>query len=262
MHADSGIPLRFDLTFPDLYARDGLARLDDAFLAELLECAPGLHAGLMAARRDPTCLAPKAASELIVELAPHVEDFVGRLFGIEAELKALQARHDALAPLRSVKRKFVQRRLAGKTVEHAKAIDAAKVAAELEAFLLGPITDASFAEHVERWLEDEPGHAEQLKLAADYAVWAVLTPEGKAKHPSNVVFGVPHKIDVLHLVPHASDAELIVCTGLFDDETEVPEDYDGQIAEWKSRKLPIARSTGRRSSSPRSAICGIATASA
>ncbi|MBN8996769.1 MAG: TIGR01459 family HAD-type hydrolase [Rhizobiales bacterium] len=43
----------------------------------------------------------------------------------------------------------------------------------------------------------------------------------------------------LHLVPHASDAELIVCTGLFDDETEVPEDYDGQIAEWKSRKLPM-----------------------
>lgn len=203
MHADSGIPLRFDLSFPDLYARDGLARLDDAFLAELLACAPGLHAGLVAARQDPTCLAPKAASELIVELAPHVEDFVGRLFGIEAELKALQARHDALAPLRSVKRKFVQRRLAGKTIEHAKAIDAARVAAELEAFLLEPITDASFAAHVERWLEDEAGHAEQLKLAADYAVWAVLTPEGKAKHPSSVVFGVPHKIDVLHLVPHA-----------------------------------------------------------
>lgn len=43
----------------------------------------------------------------------------------------------------------------------------------------------------------------------------------------------------LHLVPHAADAELIVCTGLFDDETEVPEDYDGQIADWKARKLPM-----------------------
>jgi NADPH-dependent glutamate synthase beta subunit-like oxidoreductase/NAD(P)H-flavin reductase len=207
MHADLEIPLSFGLSFADLHAREGLVRLDAEFLSDLLDRAPGLHAGLLAARRDPSCLTPRGTSELIVELGPYVEDFVGRLFGIEGELKALQAQHDALAPLRSVKRRFVQRRVAGKRVEQAKAIDAAKVAAELEAFLLEPITDASFAKHVERWLEDEAGHAEQLKLAGDYAVWAVLTPEGKARHPSGVVFGVPHKLDVLNLVPHAGRVE-------------------------------------------------------
>jgi HAD superfamily hydrolase (TIGR01459 family) len=37
----------------------------------------------------------------------------------------------------------------------------------------------------------------------------------------------------------ADIAELIVCTGLFDDETEVPEDYDPRFAEWKARGLPM-----------------------
>ncbi len=207
MHADTALSLGFGFSFPDLYDRDGLVRLDAAFLSDLRERAPEQHAALLAARRDPSCLDHKATGHLIVDLGPYVEDFIGRLFGIEPALNALRARHDALAPLRSVKRRFVQRRVNGKTVVYARAIDAAKVAAELEAFLLGPITDESFAEHVDRWLEDETAHSEQLTLAADYAVWAVLTPEGKAKHPSNVVFGVPQKTDYLHLVPHDETTE-------------------------------------------------------
>ena len=35
------------------------------------------------------------------------------------------------------------------------------------------------------------------------------------------------------------EAELIVCTGLFDDETETPEDYDGLLRELAARKLPM-----------------------
>jgi HAD superfamily hydrolase (TIGR01459 family) len=37
----------------------------------------------------------------------------------------------------------------------------------------------------------------------------------------------------------ADIAELIVCTGLFDDETETPEDYDGRFAGWRARGLPM-----------------------
>lgn len=34
-------------------------------------------------------------------------------------------------------------------------------------------------------------------------------------------------------------AEGVVCTGLFDDETETPDDYAGAIAEWAARGLPM-----------------------
>jgi HAD superfamily hydrolase (TIGR01459 family) len=37
----------------------------------------------------------------------------------------------------------------------------------------------------------------------------------------------------------AKDAELIVCTGLFDDETETPEDYEGLLQELAGRKLTM-----------------------
>ncbi|WP_435020657.1 FAD-dependent oxidoreductase [Tundrisphaera sp. TA3] len=196
------LSLKFGLSFEDLYRRDGLERLDAAFLGRLQESSPDLHARLEAARIDPSALAPKPSSALIVELAPYLEDFIAELFGIGAELKALQAHHEALAPLHAVKRRFVQRKVTGKTPADAMAIDAGSLTAELEAFLHGTLTEQSYADHVFGWMEKEEDHARQLKLAADYAIWAVLSPEGRKKHGKGVLFKVPHKLDMTRLVPH------------------------------------------------------------
>jgi NADPH-dependent glutamate synthase beta subunit-like oxidoreductase/NAD(P)H-flavin reductase len=191
--------LSFGFSFEDLYARDGLVRLDAVFLEHL---PPELRARLTAARENPASLAPKQSSDLIVELAPYLDDFIGELFHITPELRALQARHHELAPLYSVKRRFVQRKaLTGQTPEKALAIDGPAVAAELEAFLLEPLTERSYAGHVSRWLDAEAEHAEPLRAAALYAVWATLTPEGRKKHKSGVLFKTPHKLDPHHLVP-------------------------------------------------------------
>ena len=196
------LSLRFGLAFHDLYQREGLLKLDAAFLAELAEHSSTLHARLLAARDDQTTLTAKQRSELIVELAPHLEDFVGKLFGIDAELRELQVQHTELAPLYSVKRKFVQRKLAGRTTEQAQAIDPIAVTAELQAFINGPLTETSYVTNVAHWLEAADGEWKaQLELAADYATWATLTPEGKAKHGDGVLFRLPHKLDMAHLVP-------------------------------------------------------------
>ena len=196
------LTLSFGFSFEDLYKRDSLARLDEVFLGELKSASPELHAQLLAARADSAAMALKAKSELIIAVAPHLEDFVGRLFAIEKPLRELQARHNDLAPLYEVKRKFIfKKALTGQTAEKAAAIDGFRVGAELEAFTLEPITERSFADHVARWLEDETAHAEPLRLAAQYAVWATLTPEGKAKYHSGVLFRQPHKLDMMHLVP-------------------------------------------------------------
>ena len=196
--------LRFGLAFEDLYRRDGLLKLDGAFLEQLGERSPGLHARLESARAAPASLAPKAESELLVDVAPYLEDFLGQLFAIEAELLALQGRHSSLAPLHAVKRKFIQRRLVGRTAAQALEIDPLAVATELEAFTFEPLTELSYATHVAKWLDSEGDHEPQLKLAADYAAWAALTPEGKAKHRDGVLFKLPQKLDLLHLVPHGS----------------------------------------------------------
>jgi hypothetical protein len=175
--------------------------MDELFLSRLGETPSELRARVEAARSGPDALGPKQRSELIVQTAPYLEDFIGELFGITAELRDLQSRHHALAPLYAVKRKFVQRKaLTGMTPEKAAEIDGPKVRAELETFTDEPLSETSFAAHVEKWLADEAAHARPLALAAQYAAWASMTPEGKAEHRDGVLFRNPHKLDPYHLV--------------------------------------------------------------
>src|SRR5262249_57984684 len=110
-----------------------------AFVAHLAEADIGLHERLMTARRNPDVIERHHESSLLVDLAPHLEDFIGELFGIEAEVRALQARHHELAPLYSVKRLFVQRR-AVKAVKEAEAmaIDGPELARELDQLIGSP----------------------------------------------------------------------------------------------------------------------------
>ena len=181
--------LGFGIRFGDLYERDGLLRVDAAFLGFLGEVDAALRERLIAARdKAPS---GREESDLLVALAPHVEDFLAKLFGIESEAQALAERHNALAPLWSVKRLFVQRRAL-----HKVKLD------ELKDYQPGPARDElQFARQVTGWLKDEPAHQKELEEAARYAAWATLTPEGKARHRSGVLFKTPHKLDYMRLIP-------------------------------------------------------------
>jgi NADPH-dependent glutamate synthase beta subunit-like oxidoreductase/NAD(P)H-flavin reductase len=214
--------LAFDLRFEDLYRRDGLVRLDAAFVDALGTREPDLHRRLMAARAAPEQVAGKAESELIVALAPALEDFIGELFGIAADVGALKSRHDALAPLYTVKRLFVQRRAAKKYgAADAAGFDGDTLRAELAPMLApdpekltdfsdkimrpsqqssGALDELRFATHVDAWMQAEAEHAAALDLAARYAAWATHTEQGRALHKGGILFKLPHKVDPQHLV--------------------------------------------------------------
>ncbi len=178
-------------------------RLDARFLAFLAERDGALHGRLLAARAVPDDIAGKAESELILALAPELEDFLGELFGVAGELAEMRRRHDVLAPLYSVKRLFVQRRAAKKYPPDVAATfntDGA-LRREVEALIGGEVTELAFATQVERWMQSEAEHAAALDTAARYAAWATHTPQGQHAHKGGMLFRVPHKIDPLHLVP-------------------------------------------------------------
>jgi NADPH-dependent glutamate synthase beta subunit-like oxidoreductase/NAD(P)H-flavin reductase len=182
--------LGFGIGISDLYERAGLLKVDAAFLRFLAEADAALHERLLAARANPGALAAKAESELLVALAPHVEDFLPKLFGIEAEARALAEKHNELVPLYSVKRLFVQRRALHKVKPEDARPDGFAFTTELD-----------FARKVSEWLADEPAHAAELEGAARYAAWATTTPEGRAKHRQGVLFKAPRKLDFMRLVP-------------------------------------------------------------
>jgi len=206
MTAAATLRLAFGLEFTDLYARAGLARLDASFLAFLKDADAALCGRLAAARANPSQLAALAESDLLIALAPHLDDFLARLFGIEAEAQALAARHHNFAPLYSVKRLFVQRRALHKVKpEDAAAVDGAAAEQELRALFGGQFTELAFARHVTDWQKDEAANAARLELAARYAAWAATTAEGRKKHAGGVLFKAPRKIDHLRLVPLRTD---------------------------------------------------------
>ncbi|MFN2644254.1 MAG: FAD-dependent oxidoreductase [Burkholderiales bacterium] len=193
--------LRFGLSFPELYERDGLIKLDRAFLGFLASADRALAERLTAARANPPSGLPE--SQLLISLAPCVEDFIAQLFGIEREARALAERHNELAPLYSVKRQFVQRRALHKV----KPTDLDIFDAEAAATKLfgGEFTELDFARKVSTWLTNEGEHAAELELAARYAAWATTTPAGKAKHRAGVLFKTPQKLDYMRLVPVLTD---------------------------------------------------------
>jgi NADPH-dependent glutamate synthase beta subunit-like oxidoreductase/NAD(P)H-flavin reductase len=198
--------LAFGITFDDLYDREGLLKLDQRFLAELGRDDAALHERLGRARSDAGTLPAKQESELLLALAPHLDRFIARLFGIEAEVEALSARHHELVPLYGIKRQFVQRKaMHGFNPQEAGALDGAALARELERTFGEPLTELAFARHVSKWQKDEAAHAAELDVALRYAAWASLTAEGRARHGRGVLFKAPHKLDPQRLVPVVTD---------------------------------------------------------
>ncbi|MBI1394785.1 MAG: pyridine nucleotide-disulfide oxidoreductase [Betaproteobacteria bacterium] len=198
--------LGFEISFRDLHDRDGLLKVDQAFVQDLATDDPALAFRLAEARVDPESLDRKAESELLIEIAPHVEHFLARLFDVSDAVRTLAERHAELAPLFSVKRLFVQRKAANRhKAAEACGFDGPALRAKLEAFLGQPFTELAFARAVLDWQRDESAHAEALDTAMRYSAWAVHAPEGQTAHASGIVFRVPKKLDFMNLVPLQSD---------------------------------------------------------
>src|SRR5579863_5316367 len=141
LSASNQLSLAHGLAFEDLYSYGGLTRLDAHFLADLASTDLSLHSRLLEARANPAALSAKDRSELIIALAPHFEDFLGELFGIAHDLRALEARHNQFAPSLAFKRKFIQKKaISGVTKDQAVAIDGPALGAELEAWFGEPLT--------------------------------------------------------------------------------------------------------------------------
>jgi len=196
----------YGLTFDDLYRREGLVALDHHFLSSLRSRDALLHEELKRARAGHAALTHQQESELLLKLVPHLESFVARLFGIEAEVERLAARHHELAPLYAVKRQFVQRKALHKyTPQQAQEFDGGALERALAQAFGEPFTELAFARHVSRWQENEAADAAHIDAALRYAAWAVHTEAGRRRGRDGVLFKVPAKLDPARLVPVVTD---------------------------------------------------------
>jgi NADPH-dependent glutamate synthase beta subunit-like oxidoreductase/NAD(P)H-flavin reductase len=194
------------LSFADLYRREGLVRVDALFRERLARADSALHDRLQAARTDPAALTSKAESELLLVLAPHVDTFIGWLFGVSEELEALSDRHLELTPLFKVKRNFVQRKAMHRfKPEEAAALDGEALRGKLQSLFGEALTELAFARHVSEWQKDEAAHEAELLVALQYAAWAAHTDAGRTLHRAGVLFKAPRKLNPLQLIPAIHD---------------------------------------------------------
>src|SRR4051794_30949604 len=168
--------LAFDLHFADLYSVDGARSIDRRFHEYLRTADSALAERLDAARKSPDALDRKEEAALLIDIAPHVEDFLAKLFGIEADVHELEARHHECAPLFSVRRQFVQRKaMNAYKADVAATFDGASMRAALDRLLDGPPSlqafELAFAAAVTRWQVDEAANPGALDLAQRYAAW-------------------------------------------------------------------------------------------
>lgn len=197
----SELSLSHGLAFEDLYCRDKLARLDAIFVARLEAVAPPLARRLADGRADPAGLGARQRSDLLVELAPVLEDFLGELFGVAGELAAQRGEHERLAPIAACKRDFIRRRAARAFAPgELEAEDGEALQRRVEALLGAPLEELAFARAAMAWLRDEEAHGEALEHATRFAAWAVLTPAGRARWRKSPLFSLPQKIDPARLV--------------------------------------------------------------
>ncbi len=200
------LSLGHGLAFEDLYDREGLKRIDGVFLKCLGASDEGLRDRLLVARTAPDELERLDESNLLVDIAPHLEDFLGSLFSIGPSLRALSERDNELAPIRTCKRQFVQRR-AAKThsAEDAEGFDGVALEKALTERFGGFFNQLTFAKHVLEWLEDEEANTESIDLAERYAAWAGHTKAGHERHGKDVLFHLIRKVDHFNLVPTSTE---------------------------------------------------------
>ncbi len=210
----ASLALAFGLRFEDLYSSDGTARVDAAFAEHLRENDAALAQRLVEARSGQP-IAPRDEAALLIEVGPHVDAFVGRLFGIEAELAALRASHRALDPLWEVQLQFVRRQAVKLGAEAIAGFDADAALHDIEQWLREPFDELSFARAILDWQRTEadanaaaPERDEarrRLALALRYSAWAATTEAGRRRHAEDRLFRQPVKTDPEHLLAHVAE---------------------------------------------------------
>ena len=194
---------QYGLDFDALFQIDGLNKLDTEFLAYLEQHDPGVKQQLLEYREGRKVLAAVDTSKLLLDIAPYVNDFIARLFGIESALNAAQTQtvgHDAVMQF---KKNFVQRRARryrGEINESFDALDHWLTNQLKEADLGNGDREYATATWAQRLLKDEQANQQQIDTLTQWCALGLKDNQGQQSLRDWVSFRLPQRIDHAQLV--------------------------------------------------------------
>lgn len=204
------------LTPKDLYTFESLTKLDQRFQKTLEKTNFDLYQRYKSLRRKAMCsshnmddgLQSDLESDLLIQVAPVLEKFIGDLFGVQHALKSLRERAEVFFELYKFKKQFIDRRIfKGGRVELSLVPapeEGLLLRKKLETYFKAPFTEEWYGEFVSKWLQDEKSYEKELDLAIQYGRWACYTLEGQAAHKAGFLFDVPRQLDSERLFPFQS----------------------------------------------------------
>ncbi len=191
-----------DFRYADLYDAARLQTLSEHFLMELEKAAPLLAQEFAKYRtRQGKDFSQKDESNLLVKVAPHLSQFVAKLFHVTNELNAHFAQAENEAVISDYKKLFIQRRV--------KKLTAEAIAAAIETFpALDEQIKNSFIQQNLSELDEELAAAKFWQANKENAEslrtlehWAAALPEVAPARVQNwVSYHVPHALNFDHLV--------------------------------------------------------------
>ena len=180
---------RYDITFDDLYNRDGLQKIDQIFCDQLKLFDKNLYLNYLEHRKTH-----QEDSELLIRLAQFFEKFIADIFNLNNELANLKHLQNDLDIFFECKRNFIQRKVANQNTFSDTDIDrliedANKTLGE-NGFDFA--SEINMAKSIYKWQQES--NERLLKAALIYCYWALHN----TKH--SLLFSLPEKIDFDNLV--------------------------------------------------------------
>ncbi len=193
----------FELRLPgfkyeDIYEAERLPVLDALFM-DFIDDRESELATRFQAYRNGVEMNAVEESDLLINAARHLEDFLVDAFGVEGTRSCLQRQQLFDAPIHVFKEKFIKSRVRRKYT----AMRSFEVLDELLEHRLGSQHQADRELAVAQlWvLATESGADDILNLLEEWACAAYSTPEGRKCVAGWVSFKLPHKIEYMKLVP-------------------------------------------------------------
>lgn len=193
-----------DIDFSELFQVAGLEALDKRFLDLVKNKDSALYHRIIGYRQASEPLSPLEESELLLALAPHLEDFLAQLFGIENELtvsrKAVLS-HDVVL---AFKKEWVLRR--GRRYRQPidrsfSALDCWLSERLVEAQLAGADRELAVAQWAQRLQQNESLNADSIATLTQWCTLALADPDGQRAVSGWTSFHLPQKVDHARLVP-------------------------------------------------------------
>ena len=120
------------VTFEELYERAGLVKLNAKFEEYLQVKNTELFQKFSTLKQGIDFITAPQKSQILIDVARILEDFIAELFDIEKENSELKKRHEDLKKIYLVRREFVQRVVSKKFTEVASDVDGINILKELE----------------------------------------------------------------------------------------------------------------------------------